>query len=107
MKFAFGCSGRNVKFICRCVHQFDCQAPLTMKTPPERHFETRNGRWLTNLAAKWYDAGMKKLLPGYQKRIEKQGDQRLYTKICLICTFRNIPSNFFLHLLKKVHSKSF
>lgn len=30
--------------------------------------------WLTSLAAEWYDAGLKKLLPRYQKCIEIQGD---------------------------------
>ena len=30
--------------------------------------------WLTSLAAEWYDAGLKKLLPRYQKCFEIQGD---------------------------------
>lgn len=31
-------------------------------------------QWLTEMAAEWYDAGLKKLLPRYQKCLEKDGD---------------------------------
>ena len=59
--------------------------------------------WLTSLAAEWYDTGLKKHLPRYQKCIEIEGDNVEKSLTCVIIKikpFKPILSMFyFIYLI--------